>query len=345
MIRDAELNLLVQLCGGAIRREAHRTQGADCDWPRLVALARRHRVQGLAWLGLTGGRESEWGPAVELFEDTKEIARQNLVAASAAARLMEEFGRRGLSLLFVKGLPLGALAYPQGMVKMSADVDVLVEPAELALAEKCLRELSYEPVGDQRDRSRRSATAKEWTWAGQDGVVIDLHARLADNPELLPTLTSHVAGQNVMVAPGIALSTLPHAQLFVYLCVHGTSSLWFRLKWAADLAALISTFSPDELHHYYEASHSLGAGRCPDVSLLVVEELFGPMIPAGLLSTAARDPITRQLVRLSIRELSNIREPLDRPLGTVALHLGQLLMDRGAFPVRELRRQFSMVTG
>ena len=345
MTRDAELNLLLELCGAAIRDETHNALDADCDWDRLVALARRHRVQGLAWLGLTRGTESEFPPAMELFEDTKEIARQNLLAASAAARLLEEFERRGLAILFLKGLTLGALAYPRAVVKMSADVDVMVDPAELDEAEKCLCDLGYGPVEGQRRQSRRSAAAKEWTWVGGNGVIIDLHARLADNPELLPTLTAHAAALSVEVASGIALRTLPREALFAYLSVHGTSSLWFRLKWAADLAAFISTCGADEVRRWYGASRSLGAGRCPDVALLVVEELFGPMIPADLLATAGRDALTRLLVSLSMREMSSTDEPLDRPLGTVAMHMGQLLMDRGAFPVREFRRQFSMLIG
>ena len=58
MIRDAELNLLVDLCARAIRGERSALAVDNCDWSRLLHLARRHRVQGLAWLGLTDGTES-----------------------------------------------------------------------------------------------------------------------------------------------------------------------------------------------------------------------------------------------------------------------------------------------
>jgi hypothetical protein len=227
------------------------------------------------------------------------------------------------------------------MVKMSTDIDVLVDPQELDEVESCLQYLGYHPVGERRSDFPASAAAKEWTWVGDEGLVIDLHRRLADSPGLLPMLNAHGPTQTVEVAPAIALPTLPPEELFAYLCVHGTSSLWFRLKWAADLAALISTYAPGELHRYYRASQSWGAGRCPAVALLVIEELFGPMIPRDLQSSAARDPVARFLAKLSLRELMHTREPLDRPLGTVAMHVGQLLMDRGAFPLREFRRQFS----
>ena len=265
-----------------------------------------------------------------------------MLAVSAAARLRDEFAQRGLALVFLKGLTLGALAYPQAMVKMSTDVDVLVDPVEIDEAERCLEELGYEPEGEHRCQSRRSAAAKEWTWVGPDGVVIDLHARLADNPGLLSRIDARGATQAVEVSTGIVLQTLPREELFAYLCVHGTSSAWFRLKWAADLAAFISTCSPDDMRRLYQVSSALGAGRCPDVALLILEELFGPLIPSDLLASAGKDPLSRLLARLSLREQAQVREPLERPLGTVLIHFGQLFIGRGlAFPVREFGRQFS----
>jgi hypothetical protein len=228
------------------------------------------------------------------------------------------------------------------MLKMSTDLDVLVHPEEIGRVEQCLEVLGYAPEGARRAESRRAALAKEWTWIGEHGVVLDLHVRLADSPELLPAISARSPTQGVEVSPGVVLPTLRREELFAYLCVHGTWSAWFRLKWVADLAALLSGLAAEEVRDLCQKSRALGAGRCPDVSLLVVEELFGPLIPTDLLAVAARDPVARRLARLSLRELAHEREPLDRPLGTVLIHLGELFVDRGfAFPLREFRRQFS----
>jgi hypothetical protein len=284
--------------------------------------------------------------AVELYEDTKAIARQNLLAVSAAERLRNEFDERGLALVFLKGLTLGALAYPQAMVKMSTDVDVLVDAAEIEEAEKCLGDLGYELEGARRSQSGRSAASKEWTWVGDQGVVVDLHVRLADSPDLLPGIGVRGATQAVEVSPGIMLQTLPREELFAYLCVHGTTSAWFRLKWAADLAAFISSCGPDDIRRLYRTAVEFGAGRCPDVALLVLEELFGPLIPSDVSAAARQDPVSRLLARLSLREMMQVQEPLDRPLGTVLIHLGQLFTGRGlAFPAREFRRKVSILAG
>ena len=341
MIRDAELKLLVELCAAAIRGEPYLSRDKH-DWQRLIQLAKRHRVQGLAWLGLTGGAESTLPHAMELFEESKSIAHHNLRAVAAAARLKDEFDRRGLTLVFLKGLTLGALAYPNTMLKMNADVDVLVDPAKIEAAEECLISLGYRSQAVRRTESRRAAAAKEWPWAGSDGVVIDLHVRLADNPALLPAMGTGSPTQDVEVSPGIVLPTFRNEELFAYLCVHGASSAWFRLKWVADLAALLARCSADEVRRLYRASRPLSAGRCPDVALLLAEAVFGPLVPADLIASAKRDPIARLLARLSERELGKAREPTERPLGTAAIHVCQLFMGRGVhFPMSELGRQLS----
>lgn len=341
MIRDAELNLLVRLCTSAIRGEQQRGPATSCDWPRLVQLARRHRIQGLAWLGLSGGvTDSQLPGAMELLEEARSIAHQNLLAIAAATRLRDEFNKEGLAFVFLKGLALAALAYPQAMLKMSTDIDILIDEQQIETAEQCLQRLGYKPVGRRRSGTRRAWLSKEWTWVGADDVVLDVHTRLTDSPALLPMIIARSRTREVEVSTGIALPTLTQEELFAYLCVHGTWSAWFRLKWVADVAALLSQRSGDEIRELHRASQRLGAGRCPDVTLLVVEEVFGPCIPADLLSSAARDPFARLLAHLSIRELMQVREPLDRPFGTVLIHVGQLFADRGfTFPLHELRRQ------
>ena len=346
MIRDTELRLLAESCSAAIRGERLEGVEKSCDWMRFIQLARRHRVQGLAWMGLTGGQEPDFPQAAELLEDTKQIAHHNLLSVAAATQLRDEFERKGLAFVFLKGLTLGALSYPQAMLKTSTDIDLLVDPSEIDAAEQCLEGLGYELEGQSRLESRRAAAAKEWTWVRRDGVVVDLHSRLADNPALLSTVNTRSAKQHVEISPGIVLPTLTCEPLFAYLCVHGTSSSWFRLKWVSDLAAFLHRWSDDEIRSLCAAARSYAAGRCPDVALLVVEEFFGPQIPSDLLASAAREPVTRLLAGLSIRELTQVREPLDRPLGTGFIHLGQLFIERGLeFPVREFGRQFSSLTG
>ena len=53
--------------------------------------------------------------------------------------------------------------------------------------------------------------------------------------------------QEVAVLDG-SLRTLGDKELFAYLCVHGASHCWFRLKWLADLNAWLAAKHEHELH-------------------------------------------------------------------------------------------------
>ena len=43
------------------------------------------------------------------------------------------------------------------------------------------------------------------------------------------------------------MPTLADEPLYAYLCVHGASSAWFRLKWIADLNALLAGRTAEEI--------------------------------------------------------------------------------------------------
>ena len=91
-------------------------------------------------------------------------------------------------------------------------------------------------------------------WQSPDGLNVELHRRLADSLELIPGIGVGSPRQEVEVAPGVVLPTLAPDELFAYLCVHGASSAWFRLKWVTDLAALLCDCTAAEIARLYERS-------------------------------------------------------------------------------------------
>ncbi|MDQ3139623.1 MAG: nucleotidyltransferase family protein, partial [Pseudomonadota bacterium] len=185
-------------------------------------------------------------------------------------------------------------------------------------------------------------TRKESGWRSAD-TALDLHTRLADSPHLLPAIGLDSPHQLVRIAPGIELPTLAADELFAYLCVHGASSAWFRLKWISDLAALLHGRSAEEILHLYDRSQRLGAGRAAGQALLLGELLYGIDLGATLKQQLTSDRATRWLTRIAVRELSgrdDLREPTEVRLGTTMIHLSQLLIFPGLRgKARELRRQ------
>jgi hypothetical protein len=310
---------------GAAGEAAYEPVG-PIDWNELLALAQRHRVEGLVARGLD---RLAIGPPPELLptlqRESSRIAEANLRAADECARLAERFAAGGIDLLFVKGLPLSALAYGDPFIKMSADVDLLVERADLAAAARLLDELGYRmvlPSSSPLDKWHR--LHKESLWRGS-GTLVELHHRLSDNPALLSEVGMGSARQQVEIFPGSALTTLARDPLIIYIAVHGAASGYFRLKWLADLAALLAGADDAEVDRLQRCAAAGGAGHAFAAAANLAADIF--RTPAGVRTAeVARQTRCRWFGRLARRALVSPDEPTEVPLGTLGIRLSLLLL-------------------
>ena len=348
-----ELKLLIAACraaygGGQVGLAA----GAAIRWDCLAELAKRHRVEALCWNGLEKLKPKIPMQVTEsLAHATRETIGQAMRMAVESGRLKQAFDGAGIDLIFVKGATLGALAYPKPFLKMSMDVDLLVEPDRLREACATLRSAGYYPVipadagADGIERWHRMSKESVWLHP-KAGVQLDLHSRLADQPAMIPTIGMSSPRQLVTVAPGIELPTLGEDELFAYLCVHGASSAWFRLKWVCDLAALLHGKDHRQVDRLYERSQQLGAGRAAAQALLMADAVFGTCLSDALRERLCANPFNRWLSQIALRQLAAEREPLARPMGTFWIHATQLVMIPGATNMAsELVRQIRLIVG
>jgi hypothetical protein len=198
------------------------------------------------------------------------------------------------------------------------------------------------------DQLRRwHQTRKESVWRKPAGDIhLELHTRLTANRHLLPGMNVHTAQQRVEVVPGSALPTLAVEEMFAYLCVHGSSSAWFRLKWLADFAGLIKNCSSSEITRLFKRSQELGAGRSAAQALLLAQAMFETAIDRSLADELAGDWRNRWLARMAWRQMAQVREPTDARFGTSTIHVTQFLLLPGlCFKFEELRRQLGDAVG
>src|SRR5690606_18055592 len=105
----------------------------------------------------------------------------------------------------------------------------------------------------------------------------------------------------VQLTPGAAVWTLAPEAAFLYLCLHGAQHAWSRLKWLADVAALVAKLDEAELTRRYAAARARGLHRAMGQALLLAERLFGVPAPAAVREDAARDAALRWLVDVAVR--------------------------------------------
>lgn len=327
------------------------------DWPLFLRIARRHRIEGLAWRALRqAGVDLPSGIATTLRSAAERIGRDNLAAAAECARLNRRFAEAGVPLLFVKGLTLAVLAYGSIVPKAGWDIDLLVGTSDLARASALLQEEGYEMVvprgpGNPDRVAAWHGHAKESVWrhAGR-GTHVELHTSLSDHPMLLGGVGIDSPRQQVEVVQDVILPTLRLGELFAYLTVHGASSAWFRLKWIADLAALLDGLRPAEIETLYRRSQELGAARAAALALLLLDTLFGTPLPPRLLAELRRERANRWLLGASLRSLSGRAAATELSrlwLGTIWIHLAQFALLPGPrYKLVELRRQaHSLIRG
>jgi hypothetical protein len=319
-------------------------------------VARRHRVEGLVWNALREAAAEVPAPiAQSLAAAAADIARQNLFIVHESLRLDALLARAGIPVLFLKGVTLARLAYGTIALKKGWDVDFIVPPASVAAAAELLRDAGYEctlpgpghspaAIAAWHRRSKESV----WNHAAKQ-VHVELHTSLSDNGRLLPGLSATSAAQEVEIVSGRRLRTLERDRLFAYLCVHGASSGWFRLKWLADLAALVAGEPPADVDRLYRRACEFGAGRSAALGLMLSSQLFGTALTEELERELRADRLNRWLVQSAIRLMTGRNEASelhDRRLATMPIHLMQLALLPGwQFKLSEAARQLKELSG
>ncbi|MEO7178845.1 MAG: nucleotidyltransferase family protein [Allosphingosinicella sp.] len=330
---------------GAVLAAAERV-----DWTLVARIAERNRVEGLVWNALRRAGASlpaEIGGRLQASADR--IARQNLLLTAESLRLDGLLDRARVRRLFVKGISLGVLAYGSIGPKMGWDIDLLVPLESVEEAAVTLEAAGYRLLlpGGAKGRERLGLWHRAWkesVWITPGGkLTVELHSRLSDNPILLPGMGSDSPVQQVEVSRGRFLATLRTDELFAYLCVHGASSAWFRLKWIADVGALLGACPPREIERLYRRSQEMGAGRSAAQALLLCERLFATPLPPALAAELRSDRMNRWLVAVALRKLAGrtLTAELDEKLlGAGTIHLMQFALLPGLrFKYAELRRQ------
>ncbi|MBS7538150.1 nucleotidyltransferase family protein [Ancylobacter lacus] len=279
-------------------------------WPAVLALVARHRVAGLvraalAAAGVAPPREAERRLAME----TLDIRRQNLRNAAETVRLQARFDAAGIPAVFFKGTTLGQQAYASQDLKHSKDIDVIVPPEHLRRAAALLEEDGYllwqprERLDDAQWRQTLLLGKEVALCAPDSDLQVELHWRLARHPRLLAGLDANAATVEVdLPGFGRARAFAPE-DLFACLCVHGTSHAWARLKWLADLQALVAGHDAEALRALHRHAGGLGVGAFATVALELCRRLWGLDLPDELTAEIAARPRLRRLVELSLQGL------------------------------------------
>jgi len=344
--------LLVAACcrwpPSAVRDAAIRTAATGAvDWIRFLQLVQRHRVAGLVHDALSPAGIKPPSPIAEnLAAQARRIARHNLFLAAETVRLQHSLETADIPALVLKGVPLAQLAYGSLKIKHARDIDLLVLPNRVEAALRILGHegyaLSY-PAEYLSDTQRRAVLryAREVILVSEgNNSPLELQWRLTNNPLLLKGVDAYSTPQSVYISEDVSVRTLAREDLFAYLCAHGAQHAWSRLKWLADVNALIATGAADSVHLYRHAQER-GVGVCAGQTLLLCHRLFDLILPAALTDEIQSDSRSQRLATIAVQTMADPYAEAEAGrslLGVTRVMLAQFLLGRGwAFYVAECR--------
>jgi hypothetical protein len=335
-LRSAEFGLLAACCRWPVSEAAVRVAATEIDWDALLKLAMRQRVSGLVHRALMAAEiVPPPAAAAELARRADTIAQRNAMQAAETVRLQGLLARAGIASLALKGAALAQLAYGTLDLKHARDIDLLVLPAQAEAALHVLEDDRYAlrlPAARLSPAQRRAVMryGKDVELVHRGGEPhVELQWRASPNAHLLHGVDARAPAQDVVLPQGV-VRTLAPRELFAYLCVHGASHSWSRLKWLADLNALIENKSNVEIVALYRYAQSLGAGLCAGQALLLCEKLLALKLPVELAVELRRDPRLKKLLGVALQAMAQPSAVADRGIIGVAQEvLAQFRLGRG----------------
>jgi hypothetical protein len=316
------------------RTEAIRAAAArPLDWPRFLRVARRHRVVGLVHDALTRAR-----PAVppiiarETGAQSAQLVSESLAMAAEALRLQRLFDVAELPVLFVKGTSLAVLAFGTLGLSSAQDIDLLVPIETLPAASALVARAGYrrfDPPPELSDAQVRllMPLRKDLGFVHQaTGVRIELHWRLFLNQYAMAEASLMATSRIVALSGTQGLRTMGEEDLFAYLCMHGTLHWWNRLKWLADVNALLAAAPERDVERLVCAAEARGAGRAAAQAMRLCRRLLGTPLPARLMAALGSGATERWLEATALSALTREHDPHDARFGTTRGSLSTFLL-------------------
>jgi hypothetical protein len=321
------------------RSEAiHAAVGRPLDWSRFVRVAARHRVAGLVYDGLTRARPDVPQAVVrEIGTQGAALVRKNLAMAAEALRLQRLFDEANLPLVFVKGTSLAMLAFGNLGVSGGEDIDMLVSRETVPSATALLESAGYQrfdpalEIGDSQLHLLMSLRKDLGFVHPSTGLRIELHWRLFLNPHAMAESSIMAASRVVPLTARMGLRTLGEEDLFAYLCMHGALHWWNRLKWLADVNALLASTREDGGERLVRAAEARGVGRAAAQALLLCRRVLGTHLPDGLMATLGTSVTMRWLEATALKAMTTGQgehDPHDVRVGTTRGSFSTFLLNR-----------------
>jgi Uncharacterised nucleotidyltransferase len=161
------------------------------------------------------------------------------------------------------------------------------------------------------------------------GLRIELHWRLFLNPHAMIEASIRAASRVVPLAGVEGLRTLGEEDQFTYLCMHGALHWWVRLKWLADVNALLTSTPESGIERLVQAAQARGAGRAVALALVLCQKLLQTPLAAAWTSKLEKSAPVRWCEATALKAMTSEHDPQKVRFGTIRGSLSTVFLSCG----------------
>ncbi|MFD1957515.1 nucleotidyltransferase family protein [Paenibacillus thailandensis] len=286
--------LLLLQDAASLDEETARGYASALDWNAFVELALHHRVYPAVYLKLNS-------LASIVPADTMETLRYHhhsntfkmLELTKEMSRISGALAEDGIRSIQLKGPVLAIQLYGDLSLRTSKDLDILVDPDDVELAEATMARLGYEAADKHDSDPNWKRKYHHLSFSHKERrAEVEIHWRLNPNPVDKHTFPQLWERRETVPVAGLSFYSLGKEDLLYYLTDHGARHAWFRLRWLVDIARLVPHIRAEETDRYFKKH---GGRVFAGQAFLLASALLRADIPGALLQMTTG----RKAVRLA----------------------------------------------
>lgn len=236
-----------------------------------------------------------------------QAAASNLRLSHWLRRILESLAAADIPVVLLKGAHLAWFVYPHPGWRPMGDVDVLVQPADLARLRDVLAPLGIHPLPDYYQQVEQPM--RHVSYATPRGVLFEFHTALLNPswPVRLDPAALWAATRQVEYE-GMPARVLSPEHLLLHLCAHLFAHRALgRLLGLCDIAETVRRYRELDWQAVVQQSIEWGLERCVGLALQVAHALLAVPVPPEVLErlrlqSAPEDAIATIIAGLAARD-------------------------------------------
>ncbi len=230
---------------------------------------------------------------------------RNLNQTAEIIRLIDLLRKHNITAIPFKGPTLALNIYGDIKLRQFDDLDILVsQPNFLKTRQVLMKEGKYQRptpspfLTPEQEMAHLCSVYECSLLHSTHKTLVDLHQNLTGGTFILyPFDVQDLLRNLVPVSQTDGLLTLHPEDLLLYLCTHGTKSLWQRLVWICDVAELINTTPELDWEHLLQKAQKANLERMLLLGVQLAHQLLGTELPAIVDKRMETDPVVQALAQ------------------------------------------------